>query len=161
MSQAAEKLAYELGEKLKANNKKVVTAESCTGGGVGFWLTSIPGSSDWYERGYITYSNEAKMELINVAPETLDMFGAVSEQTAREMAEGALNNSHADYSIAITGIAGPDGGSKDKPVGTVWIAYAGKALETVAEVDVFPGDRQDVRQGVIEHALKRITELAN
>ena len=137
----------------------VATAESCTAGMVAKLLTDRAGSSQWFERGFVTYSNTAKMEMLDVSSETLDTFGAVSEQTAREMAEGALKNSAADISIAITGIAGPDGGSEDKPVGTVWIAYAGKNIETVAEVDTFPGDRHAVRLGVIQRAIERTITL--
>lgn len=126
MSEEILALAQKLGQHLKQTNKKITTAESCTGGGLGFWITSAAGSSAWYERGYITYSNEAKHSLLDVQSTTLHSFGAVSEQTAREMAEGALTHSDADYAISVTGIAGPDGGDKDKPVGTVWMAYAQK-----------------------------------
>jgi nicotinamide-nucleotide amidase len=153
-----EALVEKAGLVLSARQITVVTAESCTGGGLGFCLTSIAGSSAWYERGFTTYSNAAKEELLNVNPDTLEQFGAVSEQTACEMAEGALVNSHADVSIAITGIAGPDGGSKDKPVGTVWIAYAGKNLATKAYVDIFPGDREAVRLSVIQRALEKLID---
>lgn len=159
MSETIAKLANALGETLNSRNLKVVTAESCTGGGLGFWVTSVAGSSAWYERGFVTYSNQAKQDLLNVSAEILDTHGAVSEQTAIAMAEGALKNSHSDVAIAITGIAGPDGGSEAKPVGTVWIAYAGKDISALAEVDIFPGTREMVRLSVIERALKRALQL--
>lgn len=153
-------LASSLGMLLKKNHLMLVTAESCTGGGIGYWLTSIAGSSDWYERGFITYSNAAKMECLSVKQETLAQFGAVSAEVAREMAEGALKNSHADLSVAVTGIAGPDGGSKEKPVGTVWIAYAGKHIPTQAEVEIFAGDRDAVRNAVIANVLLTLQKFA-
>lgn len=159
MSETIAKLANALGETLSSRNLKVVTAESCTGGGLGFWITSVAGSSAWYERGFVTYSNQAKQDLLNVSAEILDAHGAVSEQTAVAMAEGALKNSHSDLAIAVTGIAGPDGGSEAKPVGTVWIAYAGKDISTLAEVDIFPGTREMVRLSVIERALRRVLQL--
>lgn len=149
-------LAAQLGKQLKQNHLKIATAESCTGGGLGFWITSIPGSSEWYERGFVTYSNTAKIEMLNVKPHTIDHYGAVSEPVALEMAEGALVQSNADITVAVTGIAGPDGGAPDKPVGTVWIAYAGKNMRTETIVDVFPGDREAVRLGTIKRALEQL-----
>ena len=115
-------LAQAVGEALKKNNLSLATAESCTGGGLSYWVTSIGGSSHWFERGFVTYSNEAKVEQLSVNPTTIENYGAVSEQTACEMAEGALANSNADITVSITGIAGPNGGTPEKPVGTVWIA---------------------------------------
>lgn len=156
MNKEIEVLSEELGAILTRKHLKIATAESCTGGGLGFALTSIAGSSAWYERGFITYSNEAKMELLDVNHQTLETYGAVSEETARAMAVGALVNSQADISIAITGIAGPGGGTPDKPVGTVWIAYAGKQLSTDAEVNIFPGDRRAVRDATIQRALQHL-----
>lgn len=153
-------LAEELGQLLIHKHIKLATAESCTAGGLGYWLTSAPGSSAWYERGFITYTNQSKIEMLNVKPHTLDMFGAVSEPVVLEMAEGALSQSNADITIAVSGIAGPDGGSPDKPVGTVWIAYAGKNMRTETYVDVFPGDRQAVRLGTIKHVLEHMMILA-
>src|SRR3990167_5136864 len=113
-----EPLAKELGTTLKPRGLLLATAESCTGGGLSYWITSVPGSSDWYERGFVTYSNAAKIEMLGVRSATLEKFGAVSEEIAREMALGALAHSKANVSIAVTGIAGPDGGTPDKPVGT-------------------------------------------
>jgi nicotinamide-nucleotide amidase len=148
-----ESLAIEVNKVLKEKGLKLTTAESCTGGGIGYWMTSVPGSSACFERGFITYSNEAKIEQLGVDPLSLEVFGAVSEQVAREMAEGALRHSNADVSIAITGIAGPDGGTPDKPVGTVWVAFASCTGSTQAVVDVFSGNRQEIRNLAIEKAF--------
>lgn len=152
-------LSAQLGKQLKQQRIKIATAESCTGGGLGFWITSAPGSSEWFERGFITYSNKSKIELLNVKPHTIDQYGAVSEPVVLEMAEGALVQSNADITVAISGIAGPDGGSPDKPVGTVWIAYAGKNMRTETVVDTFPGDREAVRLGTIKRALEQLITL--
>ncbi len=146
----------EVAKKLQTKGLLLATAESCTGGGLSYWLTSVPGSSVWFERGFITYSNQAKMDLLGVRASTLDNHGAVSEETAHEMAEGILHNSPADLGLAITGIAGPDGGTPDKPVGTVWLAIAGKNLPVRAEVHIFTGDRQAVRLQAIAKALSMI-----
>ncbi len=134
----------------------LAVAESCTGGGLSYWLSSVPGSSTWFERGFVTYSNQAKIDMLGVSAETLAQFGAVSEETAREMAQGVLAHSHADIGIAITGIAGPDGGSTEKPVGTVWIAAASRSQETFAQQYLFTGDRQEVRLRAIAQALEMI-----
>ena len=120
-------LAARVGQKLRAAERRVVTAESCTGGWVAKALTDIPGSSQWFECGYVTYSNAAKMRDLGVAAATLEGFGAVSEQTVREMAEGALRVTGANVALAVTGIAGPDGGTAEKPVGTVWFCAAARA----------------------------------
>lgn len=149
-------LAEKLGQSLLSSKRKLVTAESCTGGGLGYWITSIPGSSLWYERGFITYSNEAKNELLDVRLDTLKQFGAVSEETAREMAEGALKNSHSDVSVSITGIAGPDGGTRDKPVGTVWIGLAQKNKPSLTFHAVFKGDRATIRLSTLESAFTHL-----
>jgi len=146
---------------LKQNHLTLVTAESCTGGGLSYWLTSMPGSSDWFERGFVTYSNAAKVEMLGVNPKTIEEFGAVSAQTVREMAEGALHHSHADISIAITGVAGPAGGSPEKPVGTVWIAWAKKSTATQELVQLFPGDRQTIRLHAIAKALEKLLEIVS
>src|SRR5438105_3730053 len=117
-------LAERVGDKLKAAGRRLVTAESCTAGWVAKALTDVPGSSQWFECGYVTYSDAAKARDLGVAPRTLQSLGAVSEQTVREMAEGALRVSGVDLALAVTGIAGPDGGTPDKPVGTVWFCAA-------------------------------------
>ena len=154
MTNTLEQLAIEVGAELKNRQWKLVTAESCTGGGLAYWLTSVPGSSEWYERGFVTYSNLAKKQCLGVKAETLDQFGAVSEHTAREMAEGALQSSNANISIAITGIAGPDGGTAEKPVGTVWIAYSGIHTNTQAIQYFFSGNRQAIREKSIQTVLE-------
>jgi nicotinamide-nucleotide amidase len=153
MKKTISELATLLGNRLQEQGFTLISAESCTGGGLGFAVTSISGSSAWFDRGFITYTNKSKEELLGVKKETLDAWGAVSEQTAREMAEGALRASHADISIAITGIAGPTGGSVEKPVGTVWIAYASKHQPTQADVYFFSGDRENIREQAIEAAM--------
>lgn len=142
-----------LAELLKNNKAMLATAESCTGGGVAYAITSMPGSSHWFDRGFVVYTNESKTELLDVDPELIKQHGAVSEPVAIALAEGALRNSHAGYALAITGIAGPGGGSDDKPVGTVWFAWAGENNDTVSEKQIFAGDRQQVRQQAIVLAL--------
>lgn len=162
MPTTLEKLAETTGRLLKEERLTVVTAESCTGGGLGYWITSVPGSSAWFERGFITYSNLAKIELLGVNPETLSQFGAVSAETAREMAEGALKKSTASVSIAITGIAGPStgGDASEKPVGTVWIAWSSRnRFATKALVNIFPGDRQAIRDHSIYFALDQLAQF--
>lgn len=146
-------LASQLGQALLANKSQIAMAESCTGGLVAAALTEIPGSSAWFERGFVTYSNSAKMELLGVAADTLDAFGAVSQETAEAMVQGVLVHSHADLALAITGIAGPGGGTAAKPVGTVYIAWANKYGRLACERFSFSGDRQQVRQQAASHAL--------
>lgn len=138
---------------------RLVTAESCTGGWLAKAITDLAGSSTWFDRGFVTYSNEAKIELLGVRQKTLDMHGAVSEETAREMAAGALANSRADIAVAITGVAGPDGGTVDKPVGTVWIAWAGRDGDTMAAHHVFDGSRNHVRGVAVIEALKGLVRF--
>ncbi len=132
----------------------VATAESCTGGWVAQVITHTAGCTAWFERGFVTYSNEAKTELLDVRPETLDKYGAVSPETAAEMAAGALRNSNAMISLSITGIAGPTGGSRGKPVGTVCFGWCrvGETAET--ETAFFAGDREAVRRQSVVHALR-------
>jgi nicotinamide-nucleotide amidase len=145
-------LSENLGQLLKAKNLKLALAESCTGGGLCQIITEIAGSSAWFERGFITYSNQSKMQMLHVNAETLARFGAVSEQTALEMVQGALANSEADCAIAVTGIAGPEGGSVEKPVGTVFIAVQTPASLVCYERH-FCGSRQQVRLATIKFAL--------
>src|SRR3954469_11316719 len=130
------------------------TAESCTGGLVAGAITDIAGSSAWFERGFVTYSNDAKMELLGVLKATLDAHGAVSEPTAREMAEGALLHSRAQLAVAITGVAGPGGGTVDKPVGMVCFAWSGLGVPTVAVTKRFAGNRAGVRRAAVLAALE-------
>jgi nicotinamide-nucleotide amidase len=137
----------------------LVTAESCTGGWVGQAVTAVPGSSAWYERGYITYSNTAKCEMLGVQQATLDQHGAVSTQTAQEMAIGALNRSHAQISVSISGIAGPDGGTAEKPVGMVCFAWATQDGLVQQETRYFTGDREAIRRQAVATALQGILRI--
>jgi len=143
-------------------NKKwrLCVAESCTGGWLAKCCTDIAGSSAWFDRGFVTYSNQAKQDLLKVTSDTLKQFGAVSEQTAVEMAQGCLSESDADISVAITGIAGPDGGSLDKPVGTVWLAWATES-SAKAELHHFSGNRDAVRRQAVSTALTGIIKNAS
>ena len=146
-------LAAQLGRALQARDWKIATAESCTGGWVAKLLTDITGSSAWFERGFVTYSDAAKQELLEVRAATLKDFGAVSEQTARELVSGALAHSPAEVALAITGIAGPGGGSPDKPVGLVWFAWARRSGALRVLQQQFSGDREAVRRQAVATAL--------
>jgi nicotinamide-nucleotide amidase len=152
-------LAKSVGEALRKAGERLVTAESCTGGWVAQVVTSVAGSSDWFERGLVTYSNDAKMEMLGVSPKTLGAHGAVSEETAREMASGALARSKASISIAVTGIAGPTGGSAAKPVGTVCFAWCRAGAGPVSETRHFRGDREAVRRQSVVHALQNLLKM--
>jgi nicotinamide-nucleotide amidase len=155
-------LAARVAHKLRAAERRLVSAESCTGGWVAKALTDIPGSSHWFECGYVTYSNAAKMRDLGVAAATLERFGAVSEQVVREMAEGALRVAGATVALAVSGIAGPDGGTPGKPVGTVWFCAAarqGAAIDIIAEEKLFGGERSFVRSRSVQHALRLILRL--
>ena len=149
----AEALALQLGTELQQRHLIAATAESCTGGWIAQTITAISGSSAWFDCGFVTYSNHAKQRLLDVPKAQIEQFGAVSEEVVHAMAEGAVANSLAQVSVAVSGIAGPDGGSPAKPVGTVWLAW--KVLEhTSAEKFVFQGDRTTVRQQAVETALQ-------
>ena len=139
---------------------QLASAESCTGGWLAKCCTDIAGSSAWFDRGFITYSNESKQSLLDVQQSTLSQYGAVSEQTATEMAQGALAHSNANLSVAITGIAGPDGGSIDKPIGTVWFAWAIKNGAITTSCHHFSGDRDSVRRQAVKTALEGIIKNA-
>jgi len=154
-----EVLARSCGEALKRRGLVLASAESCTGGWVAAAITTIAGSSEWFDRGFVTYSNQAKQDMLGVTPGTLERFGAVSEQTAREMAEGALAHSEADVALAITGIAGPTGGSPAKPVGTVCFAWAIAGQETRTATRHFAGDRTAVRRQSVEFALRTLLDV--
>lgn len=156
-----EALAAKLGALLLANGEKLATAESCTGGWVAQCLTAISGSSDWFERGFVTYSNEAKQEMLGVEPETLLKHGAVSETTASAMAAGALRHSHANWALSITGIAGPAGGSLEKPVGSVCFGWVGPDGRVEVESCFFPGSREEIRSQSVAHALTGLLERAS
>ena len=150
-----EALAQKVGERLKAARAKLVTAESCTGGWAAQVVTSVAGSSAWFEHGFVTYSNDAKRELLGVQENTLRAHGAVSEETAREMAQGALRRGKGTVSLAVTGVAGPGGGSPEKPVGTVCFAWA-SARSVRSETQQFSGDRESVRRQSVVHALEGV-----
>lgn len=137
---------------------KLACAESCTGGLIAACCTDLAGSSDWFERGFVTYSNAAKTEMLGVDAALIEREGAVSEAVARAMAQGALTHSHAQVALAVTGVAGPSGGSAAKPVGTVWFAWATPA-GLVSEVRHFAGDRAQVRAATVGHALQRLVDL--
>lgn len=156
-------LPLQLAEQVITKGLKIVTAESCTGGWVAETITSIAGSSDWFDRGFVTYSNAAKQEMLGIRASTLEHYGAVSEQTVREMAEGALSHSHANLSVAITGIAGPSGGTPEKPVGTVWFGWSLRKSNdflTITKLEHYAGDRQEIRQQAVIAALKGLLSLA-
>jgi nicotinamide-nucleotide amidase len=153
-----EELAAALGTALKSRGLKLATAESCTGGWIGQAITSVSGSSEWYDRGFICYSNESKREMLGVPGDLLDRFGAVSEETVRAMALGALAHSRAQTALAVSGVAGPSGGTPGKPVGTVCLGWALPDGTLVSETHFFPGDRQAVRRSSVETALGRLID---
>ena len=145
-----------LGDALRARGLRLATAESCTGGLIAAACTGIAGSSDWFERGFVTYSNEAKTEMLGVDAALISAHGAVSAEVACAMTEGALTRSHADLAVAVTGIAGPAGGSRDKPVGTVWLALARKGRAAQVELLRLQGDRAAIRSQTVLYALQRL-----
>ena len=153
-----DELAQRIGRRLKASRQRLVTAESCTGGWAAQVVTSVAGSSEWFERGFVTYSNDAKQESLGVPAEVLKKFGAVSEETAREMALGALARSKGTIALSVTGVAGPTGGSAAKPVGTVCFAWAVKSSAR-SETRHFAGDRESVRRQSVIRALEGVIEL--
>lgn len=151
-------IAAELGVALKARGLMLAMAESCTGGLVAEATTRIAGSSAWFDRGFVTYSNAAKIDMLGVNSKTLEKFGAVSEQTAKEMAIGALKNSAAQIAGSITGIAGPDGGTLEKPVGTVCFAWVGQNLPVSASTQIFSGNRETIRQQAAIYMMAGLIE---
>lgn len=150
-----------VGDALKAKALAMAAAESCTGGWIGQAVTMVPGSSKWFDRGFVTYTNEAKQEMLGVSAETLKKFGAVSEQTVREMAAGALKASRAQISVAVSGVAGPDGGTPKNPVGTVCIAWCKAGGDPIARTHRFHGDRDAVRRQSVIAALEGLLLLVN
>jgi nicotinamide-nucleotide amidase len=154
-----ETLARSVGHELKRHGLMLATAESCTGGWVAQAVTSVSGSSEWFERGFVTYTNISKREMLGVKTTILSRYGAVSEQTARAMAEGALAHSHAQVAIAITGIAGPTGGTPEKPVGTVCFAWGGKKRDTITARHHFNGDRENIRRQAVATALQGLLDF--
>ena len=161
MASSIELLAREVGDTLLQNNLVLTTVESCTGGWVAEAITSVAGSSSWFERGFVTYSNEAKQELVGVRKETLLQYGAVSREVAREMSLGGIDASRADLAVAVTGIAGPDGGTLQKPVGTVWVAWGDRSGNVSEQLFQFDGDRESVRRSTVEQSLAGILEFLN
>ncbi|MCB5196188.1 CinA family protein [Deefgea salmonis] len=157
-SSEIEALSTELGQRLLARGETVATAESCTGGLIAAAITEIAGSSAWFERGYITYANQAKVSLLDVPAAFIDGLGAVSEPVVAAMAQGAADGAAARWAVAVSGVAGPTGGSIDKPVGTVWFAFATpEGIHT--EKQVFAGNRSAVRSAAVYHALLRLVAL--
>ena len=152
-------LAAQVGELLKSHGMMLATAESCTGGGVAAAVTDIAGSSAWFERGFITYANDAKREMLGVAQDTLQRYGAVSEAVVREMVVGALQHSHAQIALAVSGIAGPGGGTLDKPVGTVWFAWGIKGGVCAARMHHLAGDRAEIRAQSVRIALQGVKDV--
>ena len=156
------KLAVQVGRHLLDGERRIVTAESCTGGFIGKVLTDVPGSSQWYETGYVTYGNGAKTTLLGVLPAELEEHGAVSEPVVKAMAIGALERSGADVAVAVSGIAGPGGGTPGKPVGSVWFGWAwkhGRSVRSQTRLKVFKGDRDAVRRKAVSNALAGVLDL--
>src|SRR6476620_12536557 len=154
-------LAEALGAQLRAARQTLVTAESCTGGWIAKTVTDIAGSSDWFDCGIVSYSYEAKQALLSVNPHTLETHGAVSRETVIEMVSGALVHSGASVAVAVTGIAGPGGGTADKPVGTVWVAWKRRGGYPRAQVFIFDGDREAVRRQTVAAALTGLAQFAD
>jgi len=154
-----EGLAAQVGSALKSHGLMMATAESCTGGGIAQAITEVAGSSAWFERGFVTYSNLSKQQMLSVREETLKQHGAVSEMTVREMVAGALQHSAAQVALAVSGIAGPDGGTADKPVGTVWFAWGLKNGETLCQRYQLSGNRAAVRAQAVRIALQGVINL--
>jgi nicotinamide-nucleotide amidase len=158
MSATTQAACEQLAQALVARGWMLATAESCTGGLIAAACTDLSGSSTWFERGFVTYSNEAKSELLGVDAALIAQHGAVSEVVARAMAFGAVRHSRARVSVAVTGVAGPTGGSRDKPVGTVWFGFQVDGILS-SETRRFPGDRAAVRAATVQHALARLLAL--
>ena len=158
MNNKLQQLSEKLAEILNEKQLKLAVAESCTGGGIAYALTGLSGSSAWFERGFVTYSNEAKHEMLGVPNELLIEYGAVSEAVAKAMAGGAVKHSYADIAVSVTGVAGPNGGSKEKPVGTVWFGFCVNQ-ELHALLKQFDGDRASVREQSISFALEEVMKL--
>ncbi len=156
---AAYRLSARVGNVLKDRNLMLAVAESCTGGLLSQVVTSVPGSSQWFDRGFITYSNESKQELLGVDAARLEQYGAVSQEVVREMAAGALARGNAQVSVAISGVAGPEGGAPAKPVGTVWLAWAADGRVPRQRLEHFSGDREMVRRQAVIAAMQGIIDI--
>lgn len=154
-------LAQQVADTLLSRGWLLAAAESCTGGGIAVALTDISGSSQWFERGFVTYSNQAKQDMLGVRSETLTKYGAVSEAVVTEMVTGALTHSNAQVTVAVSGIAGPAGGTPDKPVGTVCLAWQMEGGMPVVRTEYFSGNRAVVRSKTVKHALQGVLELCD
>lgn len=154
-------LAQQVGDALLSHEWMLAAAESCTGGGIAAALTDVAGSSQWFERGFVTYSSQAKQDMLGVRAETLLAHGAVSDAVVREMVTGALSHSRAQVAVAVSGIAGPGGATPDKPVGLVYLAWSVRGAEPVVSVKHFEGDRAAVRVQTVVCALQGVLELLN
>lgn len=152
-------LSASLGQRLSQRQWRVATAESCTGGGISAAITAIPGSSGWFEYGIVSYANQAKQKLLQVDPQTLERDGAVSESVVRQMVAGVLRLSDADVAVAVSGVAGPTGGTPDKPVGTVWFAWGLANGATHTQLCHFTGDRQSIQQQAVAQGLSGLLDL--
>ena len=159
VEQRLRELSAKAGEALQSRGDRLAAAESCTGGWIAKVVTDIPGSSAWFDRGFVTYSNEAKQDMLGVRQATLQAHGAVSEAVVREMAEGALANSRATVTVSVSGVAGPGGGTEAKPVGRVWMAWAREGGETQARCFDFEGDRDAVRCQAVMAGLEGVREM--
>lgn len=155
---ATAQLCAQLADTLLGKKLKLSTAESCTGGMIAAVCTDLSGSSNWFERGFVSYSNEAKIELLGVDAALITRHGAVSEQVVRAMVQGAITRSHAQVAVAVTGVAGPTGGSKNKPVGSVWFGWSVNG-QVLSELKHFDGDRAAVRTATVRHALAQLLAL--
>ena len=151
--------AKNLGIRFKADGLTIATAESCTGGGIAQAMTEIPGSSAWFDRGFVTYSNQSKIQMLDVNQETIETYGAVSRETAAEMVTGALNHSPADCAVAVTGIAGPEGGTEEKPVGIVFLAWKFRDKDCILRKKIFSGSRHFIRLQVVHYAMLGLLKL--
>ncbi len=161
LNQSTDVLAQRLGSALAVCGWRVATAESCTGGGVAAAITSVAGSSGWFEYGVVSYGNNAKQKLLGVSSASLGTWGAVSEAVVKEMVAGALSMSEADIAVAISGIAGPSGGSLEKPVGTVWFAWSTRIGACITDQQHFVGNRQDIQHQAVLYALEGLLNLLN
>ena len=154
-------LAVQVGAALKAKGMMMTAAESCTGGWIAQAVTAVPGSSEWFERGFVVYTYISKREMLGVKPETLEKHGAVSLETVREMTQGALERSHAQVAVSVSGTAGPSGGTAEKPVGTVCFGWAAEKRPVSAVVKHFGGDREAVRRQSVAFALEQVLAVVN
>lgn len=159
MGDDLKRLATDLNNRLRSTGRYMACAESCTGGWIAKAMTDVPGSSGCFDRAFVTYSNEAKHEMLGVKLDTLERHGAVSEAVVREMVQGVLQHSRASLAVAVSGIAGPEGGSREKPVGTVWLAWGRRGGEITAAQRLLPGDREEVRYRSSVAALQGLLDL--